>query len=69
VKETHGVICKKVEQAFAEDEMAVRIYDGDDYVGVIISTDKFRPRLTYEEAVFLSKQLSDAAKRLQARQK
>lgn len=69
MKEIHGVVCKKVDYAYADDEMAVRVYDGDDYVGVILSTDKFKPKLTCEEAVFLSKQLSDAAKRLQARQK
>ncbi len=67
MKEIHGLIVKKVEHAYADDEMSVRIYDGNDFVGLYFSETKNRPKLTYEEAIALAAQLREAAKRLQIR--
>jgi hypothetical protein len=69
MKQTHGLIVKKVEHAFANDEMAVRVYDGNDFVGIAFSDKTQHPKFTAEEAKFLAKQLVEAANRLSVIQK
>jgi hypothetical protein len=68
MKEIHGLICQAIKNTIHMDgEIAVRVYDGSDFVGLVFSTKEQSPRLTYEETLQLAKELRLAASRLQIR--
>ena len=69
IKEIHGVVGVKEEQAFSDDERSLRFIDRGDYICATLGGASYGVRLTAEEARMVSKQALAAAIRLEKRTK